>query len=154
MYRDRCQLDLWWWSFCNIYEYQIITLYIWNWCNVICQSYQKEKGIWGTPDHTHKEHERAVCIPSIRHLEWFCLSGSVRVAGSRGGKKAASSDPNKQSASSRWTGLYSFHWPWAGSTSFLDGPGDRFSGMMWKVPEVALPSTTKKMSLVSCQVKK
>ena len=34
---DRCQLDLLWWSLHNIYVYQIMMSYIWNWYNVACQ---------------------------------------------------------------------------------------------------------------------
>lgn len=32
-------VNLLWWSFCNIHKYQIITLYTWNWYNVICPLY-------------------------------------------------------------------------------------------------------------------
>lgn len=94
-----------------------------------------------TPDHTHKEHEHAVRVTSIRHLEWLSLRllGFVRVAGSKGGKEAASCNSNMQSAGSRWTGLHSFHWPWAGPTSFLDGPGGHFSGMIWKSQKLPFP---------------
>ena len=31
--------DLLWWSILNVYIYQIIMMYTWNWYNVICQLY-------------------------------------------------------------------------------------------------------------------